>query len=353
MTTSDLWSAVVGQGQVVDMLHAAVRRPVHAYLFVGSPGMGQVEAARAFAGDLLCAASPDNDATETLRRVAIDVHPDVVNVERVGAFITIDQAIEITRLSMASPIEGPRKVIVVHDVHLLRDAGPALLKTIEEPPPSCVFVLLADSVSPDLATVASRCVPVEFLPLADKTIANALIAEGVSADRAHEAVGLAGGRLDRARVLATDAGFGERIRLWQAVPDRLDGAGATVSEAVDQLIAAVDAAALPLKAVHDVELKELGEREKTLGTRGSGRAQLVQRQKREARRYRTDEMRAGLSALSGLYRDRLLADPNGRETERIMQRLDAIAQAGQALTYNGNERLALHVLLGKLDPEYA
>jgi DNA polymerase-3 subunit delta' len=353
MTTSSLWDAVVGQELVVRLLQAAVTRPVHAYLFVGRPGVGQIDASRAFAADLLCAASPEADATEIRRRVAIDVHPDVVNVERVGAFITVEQASEITRLSMASPTEGPRKVIVVHDMHLVRDAGAALLKTIEEPPPSCVFVLLADAMSPELSTIASRCVPVEFTALSDDTIVSTPVAEGIDGDRASAAVGMAGGRLDRARVLATDTGFGDRIRLWQAAPRRLDGAGATVAEVVDELLEAVDASALPLKAVHERELKELSEREKVTGTRGSGRTQLVQRHKREARRYRTDELRAGLSALAGEYRDRLFADPNGRETEQTMAALDALATAGQALTFNGNERLTLQVLMGKLDSVYS
>ncbi len=68
-------------------------------------------------------------------------------------------------LAQRRPLHAARQVIVVLDVHLAALRAPALLKTLEEPPGDTVFVLLADQVVPELVTVASRCVEVDFPPV--------------------------------------------------------------------------------------------------------------------------------------------------------------------------------------------
>ena len=72
--------------------------------------------------------------------------------------------------------------MVLDEFHLVSPAAAAtLLKTIEEPPPGTYFVVLADEVTPDLVTIASRCARVDFPPLSDDTMQDALVAKG--ADR--------------------------------------------------------------------------------------------------------------------------------------------------------------------------
>ena len=101
------------------------------------------------------------------RRLAVaEQHPDLHVVERTGAAIPIEAAREIVRRASLSPAEGDRKVMVLDEFHLVSPAAAAtLLKTIEEPPPGTYFVVLADEVTPDLVTIASRCVRVDFPPL--------------------------------------------------------------------------------------------------------------------------------------------------------------------------------------------
>src|SRR5438874_5144213 len=152
---------LVGQEQAARRLSAAASSPVHAYLFAGPPGSGKRDAARAFAAALLCPNGGDGTCS-VCERVLAGVHPDVVVVERAGPYITVDQAREIVRLAMRSPNEGSRKVLVLTDFHLVREAAPTLLKIIEEPPESTVFVILAEHLPPELETIASRCVQVEF-----------------------------------------------------------------------------------------------------------------------------------------------------------------------------------------------
>ena len=202
-----LFGAVVGQDRAVATLTAAADRPVHAYLFVGPAGTGKASAALGFAAALLCPSVPADGMCETCRRVLAGLHPDVVHVEREGASISIDTARDVARVATTSPVEGSRKVIVLHDFHLVRDTGPALLKTLEEPPDTTIFVVLAEYVPQDLVTIASRCVQVEFLALAPAQIVEALVGSGVAPEQAVVLAEASGGRLERARLLASDPQF--------------------------------------------------------------------------------------------------------------------------------------------------
>src|SRR3954468_1904076 len=301
-----LYDGVLGQERAVAGLQAASVNPVHAYLLVGPPGTGKRTAAQSFAAALLCPSGPPADGTcDTCRRVLSGTHPDVVVKERQGARISIEDAREIIRLATRSPVEGHRKVLVLDEFHLAADIAPALLKTIEEPPASTVFVILAELIPPELVTIASRCVTVEFGPLAVERVAAALVAEGVDPAVADEAASSSGGRLDRARLLASDPGFAARGAAWRAVPGRLDGTGATVAALVGELLAATDTVLEPIRERHSEEKAALDERLKLTGERGAGRRELEDRQKREERRLRTDELRSGLATLASVYRDRL------------------------------------------------
>ena len=178
---------------------------------------------------------------------------------------------------------------------------------VEEPPPSTVFVMLADTVPPEIITIASRCVPVEFGPLPSLELERALVAEGADAERASVAAMAAGGDVDRARLLVTDDALAERAALWQSIPDELNGTGSRACELVDQVRAGMDAAQGPLDARQATEIEQLEARVEQLGERGSGRADLVAQHKREVRRLRTDELTFGLAVMSRVYRDRLVA----------------------------------------------
>jgi DNA polymerase-3 subunit delta' len=366
---SRLFGAVEGQERAVATLTAAAARPVHAYLFVGPAGTGKAAAALGFAAALLCPNDPPDGTCDSCRRALAGLHPDVVQVEREGASISIDTAREVARIAMTSPVEGSRKVVVLHDFHLVRESGPALLKTIEEPPPTTFFVILAEHLPPELITIASRCVRVEFAPLSESRIAQRLESEGIDAARAAQLAQASGGRLDRARLLAADAHFEQRRAAWRAVPSRLDGTGATAAAVADELIALLDSSVEPLSTRHESERAALEERnaraaEVTGSARGRGRAakaalsagvkELEERQRREVRRQRTDELRAGLASLAGAYRDRLAVPLNGGPPGAavgIANALDSIAlidRLGSDLQYNPGELLALQALLVKL-----
>ena len=344
MTSPPPFEAVVGQERAVTQLRAAIRAPVHAYLLVGPAGTGKREAARSFAASLLC---PDGGCAscDDCRRALAGVHPDVLVRDRAGPFITVDDARAIGRASALSPVEGRRKVLVLVDFHLVQDAAPALLKTVEEPPPTTVFVILAEQVPPELVTLASRCVRVDFAPLSSERIVEVLVGAGVDRATAEEVAGASGGRLDRARLVASDPGFRGRQAAWRDAPRRLDGTGATAAAVADELLASLESILEPLKQRQQSEMAALEERWRLYGERPGSTKDLESRHRREQRRLRLDELRFGLSTMAGAYRDGLAAaaSPSGH-----LEALDAIAAANDALVRNPNEALLIQALLLRL-----
>jgi DNA polymerase-3 subunit delta' len=308
---------------------------------------------------LLCP-NGGEDGCDTCRRVREGAHPDVIFFEREGAALSIDQAREVARLAVRSSLEGGRQVLVLPDLHLARDAVPALLKTIEEPPAHTIFIALADFVPPELVTIASRSVRVEFRPLTDPEVAGALMAEGVSAERASLVASLAGGRLDRARLLASDQEAEPRRRTWEALPARFDGSGSTVALLAEQLVDLLRRSASSLTLRQEAEVAELVEanmREVPAGARQSGPGrggqtkaaarELEERHRREQRRQRTDELRMGLAALSGAYRDRAVS--GALPVGQVAQAVALIDELSADLAFNPGELLSLQALLLRLD----
>lgn len=347
MTPADVFADVVGQERAVALLRASGRRPVHAYLLVGQPGLGQRAVSRAFAALLLC---PEGGcgSCDVCRRVLSGVHPDLVEVERVGAALSVEDAGEAVRLAQRRPLEASRQVLVIADLHTARLAAPVLLKTLEEPAGDTVFVLLADFVPAELSTVASRCVRVDLSALAFEVLARTLRAEGVEAGRAEEIARAAGGSIERARLVAGDPHLAERHALWRSVPSRLDGTGATAAALATELIAAADQATEPLRERQAEELATLAEEAEKFGARAvPGRKTLEDRQRREERRFRTDDLRTGLAVLAGAYRERM-AEADSARLGGWASALAAVEEAARELVRNPNETLMLEALLVRL-----
>jgi DNA polymerase-3 subunit delta' len=347
-----VWDDVVGQKPAVEHLRAAAARgPVHAYLFVGPAGSTKLEAARAFAASLM--SSGEDREQRDARLILAGEHPDVREVHRIGASISADQAKEVVRVSSLAPTEGARKVLILDEFHLLSPNGAAMmLKTIEEPPDSTMFIILCDFIPHDLITISSRCARIDFRTIGADVIAARLLTEGINPAGAMVASKAALGNLDRARVLATDPALAQRRKAFLGAPGQLDGTGAVAMRLAGELLALIDAAAAPLAAKHESEIVDLDARIKEHGERGSGKKQLEDRHKRELRRHRTDELRSGLATLASVYRDQALASttPGSRGFD-IAGCADAVAQvhrALEAMDRNPNERLLLESLLWSL-----
>ena len=336
------WSGVIGQLEAVRRLQAAVESPVHAYLFVGPAGTGKRTAAGVFAGELLATADPET--AERHRRLAARLeHPDIAVVTPTGNQFRKPESSEVVRLASLAPVEGRRKVVVAvrfHDAEA--PAMPPLLKIVEDPPPSTVFVFLADELRHEHATIASRCVTIEFGTVSADTIETALVDEGVEPGAARAASIAADGRIERARRLAHDPRLVARREAWESIPERLDGSGAAVAVVVEEVRGLIDEAMESLQQIHHEEMEELERREEQFGTRGSGRKDLEAHHKRVERLFRTEELRFGMATLAARYRDMATSG------DRRIGPLDAVARitdASEALIRNPNEALLLQAML--------
>ena len=341
----ELFAGVIGQPDAIAQVRAASRAPVHAYLLVGPRGSGKRALARAFSAALLSEGRSGDDAVRHAALALAEAHPDLNLIERTGASISTEQADAIVSAAARASVEGGRKILVLDEFHLVSTAAPKLLKSIEEPPPGTVFLVLADEVPTELITIASRCVRIDLVAVPADAIADALIAEGIDPELATQAATAAAGDLGRARLLATDPRLALRRAAWRAVPDRLDGTGAVAVEQVDCLLAMIDDAMAPLVTVHAAEAEALGVMIKERGERGSGRKQLEDRQKREVRRHRTDEIRFGLAELSRRLRDDMLVAPR---PHLQIEAIEAVAALARESVRNPNERLQLISLFLRL-----
>ena len=343
-----VWDKVIGQARATAMLDAAAMTPVHAYLLLGPRGAGKRAAAAVFAGELLARADEGGDVDRHRRLAANEQHPDLVIVAPEGRTLRRSEAELIITEGTRSPIEGRRKVIVVDRFHTAEpEAAATLLKTIEEPPPSTIFVVLSEEIPPEHVTVASRCVRIDFPPVGEGEIVDHLVAGGVDGDRAALIATASGGNVDRAMLLAGDERFVARRDAWRDVPSRLDGTGSTVADLVANLRALIDDAQVPLDDRQSRERDDIDAWEEQFGARGSRRRQLDERHRREARLLREDELRLGLATLAGVYRDQLLTT---RDPAPVAEAIGRITAGAEALIRNPNEALFLEALLLRLPP---
>lgn len=152
---------------------AAADRLAHALLLVGPPGMGRELAAVEIAALLTCPTSQGPwCGCGSCRRVRSGSHPDVLalfprlnpKTGKVSRFYAIDPMRgEVVAAADARPYEARRRVWIFSSMHteapggIGNEAANAFLKTLEEPPAHCAFLLLAANPGAVLPTIRSRC----------------------------------------------------------------------------------------------------------------------------------------------------------------------------------------------------
>jgi DNA polymerase-3 subunit delta' len=171
------FTAFPGQKQVVDLLQRSLGRGrvAHAYLFNGHQ-TGELEAlARTLAKTLNCLqpvrSVKDGPATDccdvcaSCRKIDADNHADVhwVRPESKSRVITIDQMRDLMREMHLKPNEAHYKAAVIVAADRLNpQAANAFLKTLEEPPPGSILILLTTAPERILETITSRCLRLNF-----------------------------------------------------------------------------------------------------------------------------------------------------------------------------------------------
>ncbi|HUO38254.1 MAG TPA: DNA polymerase III subunit delta', partial [Mycobacterium sp.] len=171
--------------------NTAISGPMtHAWLITGPPGSGRSVAALCFAAALQCTAqgTPGCGECRACATTMAGTHADVRRIIPEGLSIGVDEMRAIVQIASRRPSTGRWQIVVIEDADRLTEgAANALLKIVEEPPPSTLFLLCAPSVDPeDIAvTLRSRCRHVALMTPPVDAIARVLIdTDGLGADEA-------------------------------------------------------------------------------------------------------------------------------------------------------------------------
>src|SRR5579884_2322848 len=294
----------------------------HAWLITGPPGSGRSVAALCFAAALQCTSDgvPGCGECRACTTTMAGTHADVRRVIPEGLSIGVDEMRGIVQIASRRPSTGRWQIVLIEDADRLTEgAANALLKVVEEPPPSTVFLLCAPSVDPeDIAiTLRSRCRHVALVTPSAEAIAQVLVdGDGLDADTATWAASVSGGHVGRARRLATDPEA--RQRRQRALELARDAATPSRAyAAVEELVAAAEAEAYELTAGRaEAETEEL---RTALGAGGTGKGtaatlrgatgairDLERRQKSRQTRASRDALDRALIDLATYFRDSLM-----------------------------------------------
>jgi DNA polymerase-3 subunit delta' len=178
-------------------------------------------------------------------------HPDVLLVERergskllkISQFVGEDERRHREGLChdlSLRPLMGRRRVAVIDDADWLnKESANCLLKTLEEPPPGAVIILIGTSRSRQLPTILSRAQVVRFHSLPQEAVRDIALAEGLagSADAAERLAERSQGSLALARTLA-DPELCQACQRVAAAWQSGEVDGPRLAREIDELIAA-------------------------------------------------------------------------------------------------------------------
>lgn len=233
-----MWQGILGHDRIVERFRraAAKGRLSGSFLFVGPPGVGKATFAQKLAQALLCQSRPEADldpcqACPGCQLVLAGSHPDLHIVRKPPdkSFIPLELFVGdrdrrlreglLYELSL-KPFLGGRKIAIIDDADYLHaESANCLLKTLEEPPPDTLLILIGTSPARQLPTIRSRCQLVRFQPLEPQMVEQILLQEGMVSEpaQARQLALLAEGSLERAKELADPQLWSFRKTLWRAL----------------------------------------------------------------------------------------------------------------------------------------
>ena len=316
------FNSVVGHDWAVSLLLRSVEQShaSHAYLFTGIDHIGKSTLARMLAQALNCVEQPwFCGQCRACKLIASGKHPDLHLVAPEGNALRIDQVRALQHDLALSPMEGRYRVAILEGMdRATPEASNALLKTLEEPPPHVVVILIAPEAELLLPTIVSRCQLIALRPLSAEVVRAALVERWkVDCERAETLAHLSGGRLGWAVMATQDESLLARRAQWLDDLMRLTGQGH-----VERFAYAETMSGDPHGARETLRLWQTWWRDVMLLACGSD-SMLTNSDRRDALREQASRF--------GVDRARAAAS--------------RLAQALWQLDHNANARLALEVLM--------
>lgn len=369
MSEGGVWARLAGSRAAASVARQIAEGEVaHAWLFLGPSGSGKRQTAVALAAALNCPVEEGRGCGKcsACLRILRGRYPDVHHIVPEGPLIPVGVVREqILPEAARSPFEGKWKVFVLEEAHRMNDeAQNSLLKTLEEPQPDTVFVLLSDHEEELLETVHSRCRIVRLEPVPEERIVELLVREGATETEALLAARVSDGDFVRARAVALEDAVRERRRLWLGIPRRL-------AAPIDALDAAAEVIGEVKEAVKAHERAQKDEVQALAEAMGEGRGTatarnaLARRHKRELRRREEEVLGEALQTLGSFYRDVLVLRAGGHDAVINLDMVEELeswsaadipapalteivarcVEARAALTHNANALLQVEAVL--------
>ena len=335
-----MWT-IYGQDHLLQQLEPSLRqrRLSHAYLLCGPPHVGKMALAINLAQAVNCLDGPGVPCGSCIQctRIALGHHTDVRTLapgqgeegRSARTMIGINEIKEILRRVNLNPYEGSSSVVILDGAESMSDeAANALLKTLEEPPPQVLFLLLTANESAVLTTVRSRCQTLNLLPLSKDQMVERLVTRHQATPEQAEhlfrlsrgCLGWAISALDDTQVLEQRQADLEKMQetLDSGLETRFTYANEVASLFGSNREAAKDLLALWLRWWRDLLLIKEGAEEFL---------------------HNAD------------HADSLRSQASGLSTPQIMQFIDRLMQTLSSLDSNASPRLAMEVLMLNLPIE--
>ena len=299
------FNSILDQDVAVCALKSALEkdRVAHAYIFVGPSGVGRKLTAGVLARTLNCENRKDAQpcgACASCRLIAAGKHPDVQTIvpTKRSSTITVEQIEALLPFAHMRPIRGSHKVFIICEADRLRvETANKMLKTLEEPPPRTVFILITEKLESVLPTVASRCQPIKFNRLRAESVNRLLVSDfGIDPQNAATAAELSGGQVTRGLEFADPA----RTEAVLEILGSLEGLSPRIAT-YDRLIEFFGERKEQIRQEAEEQVSSLGEE-----LAASVKASIEDSRKSYVDRHYRDLLSDCLGLLLTLYRDILV-----------------------------------------------
>ena len=258
MTQSKLLSEMPLHRSICAKLAIFAEAPTNSYLFYGPSGSGKMELARAFAASLLCL-DGGCGSCPTCQGVMNGNHPDFSFETSSNRRISVDDARALVRKAHLSPNLSDRRVVLIDEFDNFADVAPIMLKTIEEPPLSTVFIIVVGELTPSIATIVSRCVTIEVPRAEDDALVDFLrLRYLIDPQRANDLIEAADRDLDVIVEMISDINFERRMSIWESVYSS-KGSSQSVLGRAKSVMDFLDEIVVHVIGRRDVELSRLKE----------------------------------------------------------------------------------------------